>query len=175
MPREGRPQRAKPGAGLGRLRTRARPQGPHHACWAGVSLLAVPQPQTLAKHPPDSAPERPQPRWEVLPWAQSGTHPQPLLQVTMGQRGQAEDLSRPGRGWRGRAVPRGCGSSLCPGVGRPRAPLLFQGLGPRWARPSPVVGARPLPSLPGLAQSKGVEALLSRGSPCGRGCMGQGA
>lgn len=122
---EGRPQKAKPDAGLGRLRTRARPPGPHHACRAGVSLLTVPQAQTPAKHLPDSAPEWPQPWWEVLPSVQPGAHLQPLLQVTMGQSGQEEDLNWPGRGWRGQVVPRGHGSSLCPGVGRSHAPLLF--------------------------------------------------
>ena len=33
---------------------------PHHTCWAGASFMSLSlQPQTLAKHPPDSVPERP--------------------------------------------------------------------------------------------------------------------
>lgn len=92
----------------------------------------------------------------------------------MGQSGQEEDLSRPGRGLEsaGRAP-------------RPQVlPLSWCGKAPRrffsgdWdhAGPGQVLlwVPRPLPSLPGRVQSTGVETLLSRGSSYGRGCTGQG-
>lgn len=171
----GAASKGQAGRWAGKAQDQSSPPGPHHACRASVSLLTVPQPQTPATHLPDSAPERPQPWWEVLPLVQPGAHLQPLLQVTMGQSGQEEDLNRPGRAWRGQVAPRGRGSSLCPGVGRSHAPLLLQGPGPSWARPRPGVGTETLPC---RAVCRGREKR-----PCSPGlilrawgrCMGQGA